>query len=45
MQKRGIYRAGPRGRDMARKTTWLCHVDARERLRGAEVTRRRIIYI
>ena len=39
MQKVGIYRAGPRGCDVARKATWLCHVDARDGLRGADVTR------
>ena len=29
------------GCDMARKTTWQCHADPRERLRGAEVARTR----
>ena len=24
-----MWRAGPRGRDVARKATWLCHVDTR----------------
>ena len=36
------YCVGPRGRDVAHKATWLFHVDTYERLRGAEVTRRRI---
>ena len=38
MQKWGNFRASPHGRDMARKATWLCHVDARECLRGNKVT-------
>ena len=41
-QKGGILRAGPRGCDVACKAMWLCHVDACERLCGAEVTRRMI---
>ena len=31
----------PRRCDMARKDTWQCHADPRERLHGAEVTRTR----
>ena len=40
-----ILHAGPRGCDVARKATWLCHVDARACLRGTDVTHGRIIYI
>ena len=45
MQKEVNLRVGPRGCDVARKATWLCHVDTRACLRGADVTRGRIIYI
>ena len=34
-----VYRAGPRGCDMACKATWLCHMDTRDGLRGTDVTR------
>ena len=37
MQKGGIYRAGPRGCDVACKATWLYHVDARDGLRGSRM--------
>ena len=37
MQKMGLYRAGPHGCDVARKATWLCHVDACDSLRGVDV--------
>ena len=45
LQKGGNFRASPRGCDVVLRATWLCQVAARERLRGAEVTHRRIIYI
>ena len=44
-QKWRIICAGPRGCDVARKAMWLCHVDARERVRGVDVTRRRIFIL
>ena len=36
MLKVSINCAGPRGCDVARKATWLCHVDARDGLRGTD---------
>ena len=38
-KKGGIFRACTHGCDVALGATWLCHVDRRERLRGAQVTR------
>ena len=45
VHKWGILCVGPRGCDVARKATLLCHVDTRACLRGTDVTRGRIIYI
>ena len=39
MQKVDIYRAGPRGCNVALRATWFCHVDARDGLHGARMTR------
>ena len=44
MQKVVNLRAGPRGCDVARKATWLCHVDARASLRGKDVMWMHIIF-
>ena len=44
MQKVVNLRVGPRGCDVARKATWLCHVDARTSLCGKDVTWTYIIF-
>ena len=44
MQKVVNLHAGPRGCNVARKATWLCHVDARASLRGKDVTWTHIIF-
>ena len=44
MQKLGINRAGPRGCDVARKATRLCHVDARSSLRILPLARSPSLY-
>ena len=41
----GKYRAGPHGCDVARKAMWLCHVDARDGLCGARMTRVQVILL
>ena len=40
-----IYRADPRGCDMALRAKWLCHVDARDGLRDALMTRVHVFII
>ena len=44
MQKEVNLRAGPRGCEVARKATWLCHMDARASLRGKDVTWMHILF-
>ena len=44
-KKWDTLRASPRGRDVARKATWLCHVDTRACLRGVDVTWTHYLYL